>query len=92
MTSPLLSSRLSALELCSLATKGTQEAHGEISRYSNSCQCGVLKDSSRLAKHLDKFAGRRFLVGILESVDTTLHVVRGGLDGDSAETALVDNG
>jgi hypothetical protein len=27
-----LSSRLSALELCSLATEGTQEAHGEISR------------------------------------------------------------
>ena len=26
-----MSSRLSALELCSLATKGTQEAHGEIS-------------------------------------------------------------
>ena len=38
-------------------------------------QRGVVKDGCRLAEHLDKLTGGGLLIGILQGVDATLHVV-----------------
>ena len=61
MTTAPVSSRLSALELCSLATEGTQEAHGEISEKPIIINSGYR--SPQLNKKIGGVAGSNHLTG-----------------------------